>query len=76
MYDRIIELMNELIEELLRYRLGEYKEVQQYSIKENDIATIVILNKYCENIGKISGNIDDLVHTLNAIHYYKKGYID
>lgn len=68
--------MNELIEELLRYRLGEYKEVQQYSIKENDIATIVILNKYCENINKLSSNIDDLVHALNAIHFYKKGYIE
>lgn len=76
MYENIIELMNELIEEMLKYRLGELKEVQNYALEKRDIAMLEILNIYCKDIGTLCDDFENITHALNSIHYYKKGNIE
>jgi hypothetical protein len=76
MYDNIIEIMNNLTEELLKYRIGELKEVQQYATNERDIAMLSVLSIYCKNVDELCDVLEKLSHGLAAIHYYKKANID
>ena len=76
MYNNIIEIMNNLTEELLKYRIGELKEVQQYATKERDIAMLSVLSIYCKNVDELCDVLEKLSHGLTAIHYYKKANID
>ena len=76
MFDDVIEIMNNLCEELLKYRIGELKEVQQYATKERDIAMLEVLSIYCKNVDELGEVLETLMHGLTAIHYYKKANID
>ena len=76
MYDNIIEIMNNLTEEMLKYRIGELKEVQQYATNERDIAMLSVLSIYCKNVDELCDVLEKLTHGLTAIHYYKKANID
>ena len=76
MFDNVIEILNNLCEELLKYRLGELKEVQQYATKERDIAMLEILNIYCKDVDELGEVMEKLSHALSAIHYYKKANIN
>lgn len=76
MFDNVIEIMNNLCEELLKYRLGDLKEVQQYATKERDIAMLDVLSIYCKNVDELCEVLKKLTHGLTAIHYYKKANID
>ena len=76
MFDNVIEIMNNLCEELLKYRIGELKEVQQHATKERDIAMLEVLNIYCKDVDELGEVLEKLSHELAAIHYYKKANID
>lgn len=76
MYENIIDSMNKLIEELLKYRAEEMTEVQQYAMETNNTAMLSIVYLYYNDIMELSDIFEILVSSLNAINSYKKEFID